>query len=274
MPPKTKAGVLTKLQGLLALIRNRQLLWFACGAALFQLADALMLPLAVEAIGRGQSQQSSLLASGFDPLWMGSAVTCEISGLSVACLTVELAARACAPSRVAPIFRLGFSARQPAARLSGEQPAPGQQRVHTSDRRSSAPGGRRAVSGPWPAVRGFVAGREVACHGLELLHLVSRGARHDRRSSCLSWRWCFPYGRLRSKARLPSRIVRCGRQHLRRQVPALLSRPVGHFLLRRVAPRRLPGQCARNTNAHRHQEDSSAVQGSPDGREPVVCFRR
>jgi MFS family permease len=51
------------LQGLGALLKNRQLLWFACSAALFQLADASMLALAVESIGRSKSTQSSLIAS-------------------------------------------------------------------------------------------------------------------------------------------------------------------------------------------------------------------
>jgi MFS family permease len=52
-----------KLASLLAVTKNRQLLWFACGAVLFQLADASMLALAVEAIGHGKSAQSSLLTS-------------------------------------------------------------------------------------------------------------------------------------------------------------------------------------------------------------------
>jgi predicted MFS family arabinose efflux permease len=51
------------LQGLGALLKNRQLLWFACSAALFQLADVSMLALAVESIGRSKSTQSSLIAS-------------------------------------------------------------------------------------------------------------------------------------------------------------------------------------------------------------------
>ena len=51
------------LQGLSVLLKNRQLLWFACSAALFQLADASMLTLAVEKIGRTSSTQSSLMTS-------------------------------------------------------------------------------------------------------------------------------------------------------------------------------------------------------------------
>jgi|SRR5579871_302725 len=51
------------LQGFTALLGNRQLLWFTCGAILFQLADASMLALAVENIGRARSAQGSLMAS-------------------------------------------------------------------------------------------------------------------------------------------------------------------------------------------------------------------
>jgi len=51
------------LQGFTALLKNRQLLWFTCGAILFQLADASMLALAVEDVGRAGSTQSSLIAS-------------------------------------------------------------------------------------------------------------------------------------------------------------------------------------------------------------------
>lgn len=51
------------LQGLTGLLKNRQLLWFACSAALFQLADASMLALAVENIGRGNSRLGSLMTS-------------------------------------------------------------------------------------------------------------------------------------------------------------------------------------------------------------------
>ncbi|MDE2241678.1 MAG: MFS transporter [Bradyrhizobium sp.] len=51
------------LQGLAALVKNRQLLWFTCGAVLFQLSNASMLALAVEGIGRSRSVQSSLMAS-------------------------------------------------------------------------------------------------------------------------------------------------------------------------------------------------------------------
>jgi MFS family permease len=49
----------TTLQGLSILFENRQLLWFALSAALFQLADASMLTLAVEDIGRAGSTESS-----------------------------------------------------------------------------------------------------------------------------------------------------------------------------------------------------------------------
>jgi len=51
------------LQGLSALVKNRQLFWFTCGAVLFQLANASMLPLAIEEIGRANSAQGSLMAS-------------------------------------------------------------------------------------------------------------------------------------------------------------------------------------------------------------------
>ncbi|MGH6677390.1 MAG: MFS transporter [Bradyrhizobium sp.] len=51
------------LQGLTALFANKQLLVFACSAALFQLADASMLTLAIESIGRSKSAGSSLMAS-------------------------------------------------------------------------------------------------------------------------------------------------------------------------------------------------------------------
>jgi len=50
-------------RGLMELVKNRQLVWFTCGTALFQLADASMLPLAVENIGRTNSTQSSLMTS-------------------------------------------------------------------------------------------------------------------------------------------------------------------------------------------------------------------
>lgn len=52
------------VRGVLELGKNRQLLWFTGCLALFQLADASMLPLAAERIGAGQSAQSSLLVSG------------------------------------------------------------------------------------------------------------------------------------------------------------------------------------------------------------------
>ena len=51
------------LQGLTALLKNKQLLVFAGSAALFQLADASMLTLAVESVGRSKSAGSSLMAS-------------------------------------------------------------------------------------------------------------------------------------------------------------------------------------------------------------------
>jgi MFS family permease len=51
------------LQSLAVLFKNRQLLWFACSAALFQLADASMITLAVENIGRTKSAHSSLMTS-------------------------------------------------------------------------------------------------------------------------------------------------------------------------------------------------------------------
>ena len=51
------------LQGLTALLKNKQLLVFAGSAALFQLADASMLTLAVESVGRSESAGSSLMAS-------------------------------------------------------------------------------------------------------------------------------------------------------------------------------------------------------------------
>jgi MFS family permease len=51
------------LQGFRMLLGNRQLLWFACSAALFQLANASMLTLAVEDIGRAGSSDSSAMAA-------------------------------------------------------------------------------------------------------------------------------------------------------------------------------------------------------------------
>lgn len=51
------------LQGLSVLLKSRQLLWFTCGAILFQLADASMLALAVEKIGHAGSTRGSLMAS-------------------------------------------------------------------------------------------------------------------------------------------------------------------------------------------------------------------
>ncbi len=54
----------SRARGILELLKNRQLLWFAGCIALFQLADASMLPLAAEHIGSGQSAKGSLLTSG------------------------------------------------------------------------------------------------------------------------------------------------------------------------------------------------------------------
>lgn len=51
------------LQGLTVLLKNRQLLWFAVSAALFQLADASMLTLAAENMGRTSSSTGSLMTS-------------------------------------------------------------------------------------------------------------------------------------------------------------------------------------------------------------------
>lgn len=51
------------LQGFSILIKNRQLLWFTCGAALFQLANASMLVIAVEGMGRTNTAHSSLITS-------------------------------------------------------------------------------------------------------------------------------------------------------------------------------------------------------------------
>jgi MFS family permease len=52
------------VSGILELRKNRKLLWFAACLALFQLADASMLPLAAEHIGTGKAAQGSLLTSG------------------------------------------------------------------------------------------------------------------------------------------------------------------------------------------------------------------
>src|SRR5262249_9467393 len=51
------------LQGLTVLLKNRQLLWFALSTALFQLADASMLSLSVEDIGRATSTLSPFMTS-------------------------------------------------------------------------------------------------------------------------------------------------------------------------------------------------------------------
>src|SRR6185437_13865241 len=51
------------LQGLTVLLKNRQLLWFALSTALFQLADASMLTLAAENMGRSSSATGSLMTS-------------------------------------------------------------------------------------------------------------------------------------------------------------------------------------------------------------------
>lgn len=56
-------GGLPAGHGMLELLKNRQLLWFASCLALFQLADASMLPLAAEQIGAGQPAHGSLLTS-------------------------------------------------------------------------------------------------------------------------------------------------------------------------------------------------------------------
>jgi MFS family permease len=50
----------TTLEGLSVLVKNPQLLWFAGSEALFQLADASMLTLAVSEIGRAGATDSSL----------------------------------------------------------------------------------------------------------------------------------------------------------------------------------------------------------------------
>jgi MFS family permease len=52
------------VSGILELRKNRQLLWFAGCLALFQLADASMLPLAAEQVSTGQSGRGSILTSG------------------------------------------------------------------------------------------------------------------------------------------------------------------------------------------------------------------
>ena len=51
------------LQGFSVLLKNRQLLWFACAVALFQLANASMLVIAVEDMGRTNSAHSALVTS-------------------------------------------------------------------------------------------------------------------------------------------------------------------------------------------------------------------
>jgi MFS family permease len=48
------------LQVFSVLFKNRQLLWFTCGVALFQLANASMLVIAVEGMGRANAAHSSL----------------------------------------------------------------------------------------------------------------------------------------------------------------------------------------------------------------------
>ena len=52
-----------RLEGMLAVLRNRQLLWFTASVALFQLSDASMLTLAVENIGREDGARSALVTS-------------------------------------------------------------------------------------------------------------------------------------------------------------------------------------------------------------------
>ncbi len=51
------------LQGFSVLFKNRKLLWFACAAALFQLANASMLVISVEDVGRANTAHSSLVTS-------------------------------------------------------------------------------------------------------------------------------------------------------------------------------------------------------------------
>jgi len=51
------------LQGFSILLKNRQLLWFTCSAALFQLANASMLVIAVERMGPTNAAHSSLVTS-------------------------------------------------------------------------------------------------------------------------------------------------------------------------------------------------------------------
>ncbi|MGC1587006.1 MAG: MFS transporter [Rhodomicrobium sp.] len=53
-----------RLNNILAVFRNSQVLWFAGCLALFQLADASLLVLASERIGRGRGAESSLIVSG------------------------------------------------------------------------------------------------------------------------------------------------------------------------------------------------------------------
>jgi MFS family permease len=60
---ETRGGE-SRVRGILELAKSRQLLWFAACLALFQLADASMLPLATELIGGAKSAQGSLLTSG------------------------------------------------------------------------------------------------------------------------------------------------------------------------------------------------------------------
>ncbi len=60
---ETQAGA-PRVSRIPALGKNRQLMWFTGCLAMFQLADASMLPLAAEHIGSGQSAQGSLLTSG------------------------------------------------------------------------------------------------------------------------------------------------------------------------------------------------------------------
>ncbi|HEY7246025.1 MAG TPA: MFS transporter [Xanthobacteraceae bacterium] len=59
-----KGAEAPSLGNILELRKNSQLLWFACCVALFQFADASLLPLASEQIGSGRSAQSSLMMSG------------------------------------------------------------------------------------------------------------------------------------------------------------------------------------------------------------------
>ena len=60
----TKGEERPHLRNILVILKNRRLLWFACCAAAFQFADASLLPLASEHLGRAQLAGGSLLMSG------------------------------------------------------------------------------------------------------------------------------------------------------------------------------------------------------------------